>query len=286
MSELNIKGPVLLIGATGLLGSEISSALKAHKISVIEKDSTSLDVTNGKAIAEAIETIQPTWIINAAAYTDVDKSETERESARLINGVGPAQLAKAATAAKARLIHFSTDYVFSGEGEKPWCETDPRNPLDRNWYGETKLMGEKAVLTFSEHLVMRVQWLYGKQRNRFVALKDKESFSPFVDQFGAPTWTRDVVRALLVLMSQKASGLFHFAYDDFASWMDVYQFVKSELNLSVKLIPTRSRDLDLPAHRPLNGRLSNEKLKRQLGVQTLGSWKSSLREFLHQRQYD
>jgi dTDP-4-dehydrorhamnose reductase len=286
MSKLIISGPVLLIGANGLLGSEIASALEDPKISLIKKTSSELDITDAKVIADAIKKIKPHWIINAAAYTDVDKAEAERESARLINATGPSHLANVAASVNARLIYFSTDYVFNGEGEKPWAETDPREPVTPNWYGETKLMGEKAVLNYPNHLVLRVQWLYGKKRNRFSTLKNRVTFSPFIDQFGAPTWTRDVVKALLVLMAQEATGLFHFAYDDFASWMDVYQVVKEEWKLPVKLIPAHTRDADLPAQRPLNGRLANEKLKKQLGVQSLGSWKTSLKEFLSQVQND
>lgn len=281
-----ISGPILLIGSNGLLGSEIASALKEHQISFVEKNSSSLDITDPKAIVEGLKVVKPKWIINAAAYTDVDKAETDREEARLINAVGPKQLAELATGANARLIHFSTDYVFSGEGDKPWTEMDPTKPVPRNWYGETKLMGEKAVRNHPNHLVVRVQWLYGKKKNRFAGLKSREKFSPFVDQFGAPTWSRDVVKAVLALIVQEATGLFHFAYDDFASWMDVYQFVKDEWHLPVKLIPARTREVNLPAQRPLNGRLANDKLKRQLKLQSLGSWKTSLKEFLHQGQHD
>jgi dTDP-4-dehydrorhamnose reductase len=286
MSQLIVSHPVLLIGAHGLLGSEIASALEEQKISVLKKTSSELDITDTNAVTDAINKIKPHWIINAAAYTDVDKAETERESARLINAIGPSHLAHIAASVNARLIHFSTDYVFSGEGEKPWTETDLREPVTRNWYGETKLMGEKEVLNYPNHLVIRVQWLYGKKRNRFAGLRNRESFSPFVDQFGAPTWTQDIVKVLLALMAQEVAGLFHFAYDDFASWMDVYQVVKDEWKLPVKLFPAHTRNADLPAQRPLNGRLSNEKLKKQLGVQSLGSWKTSLKEFLHQVQND
>ncbi|MFM8269711.1 MAG: dTDP-4-dehydrorhamnose reductase [Pseudomonadota bacterium] len=280
MSQLSFTGPILLIGASGLLGSEIAAVLPEHL------QFPDLDITHSSSVSDIIQRTKPQWIINAAAYTDVDKAETEREKAKLINAIGPAYLAQSAALVGARLIHFSTDYVFSGEGDKPWSENDPKNPVQPNWYGETKLMGESAVLNYPNHLVLRVQWLYGHQRNRFASLKHRDSFSPFVDQFGAPTWTRDVVRALLLLMTQKATGDFHFAYDDFASWMEVYQFVKNELKLPIKLKPTISSESTLPARRPQNGRLSNEKLKKQLGVQYLGSWKTSLREFLQQEKND
>lgn len=283
-----MKGPILLLGARGLLGSEIASAFSSYspKVDLYKKDSTSLDLADRTAVEAVIKEIKPYWIVNAFAYTDVDKAETERQKAELFNSIIPRELAELASKSKARLVDFSTDYVFSGEGDRPWSENDPKAPIKPNWYGETKLMGETAVLEYSQNLVIRVQWLYGTKKNRFTSLKDKQMFSPFKDQFGAPTWTRDVVRSLLTLMDQEATGLFHFAYDDFASWMDVYQFVKDEMKLPVKLNPALTKNSVLPARRPLNGRLSNDKLKKQLGVQSLGSWKNSLREFLHQVSRD
>lgn len=282
MSQLTLSGPILLIGSKGLLGSEIALALTeaCPEVSLIRKDSASFDITQPSVVKKVIEETRPQWIINAAAYTDVDKAEREREKAKLINADGPAYLAETASTLGSRLIHFSTDYVFSGEGERPWSETDIKKPVSPNWYGETKLMGENSVLKYPEHLLFRVQWLYGAKRDRFKSLRERETFSAFIDQFGAPTWTRDVAKILLLLISQQARGSFHFAYDDFASWMDVYQFVKDELKLSVKLLPTLTSEANLPALRPRNGRLSNEKLKMQLGLKSLGSWKSSLKEFL------
>lgn len=288
MSRITHSGSVLLIGSQGLLGNEIAFEFKKTfpDVALIESTSQDLNITDENSVGTAIQKVRPQWIINAAAYTDVDKAEVERDTAKALNAIGPTNLARQANLFGARLIHFSTDYVFSGEGERPWKENDVTLPVQPNWYGETKLLGEKAVLNYPEHLVLRIQWLYGKKRNRFAILRERETFSPFVDQFGAPTWTKDVVRALFPLMAQSASGLFHFAYDDFASWMDVFQFVKEELKLPIHFIPKKSRDVNLPARRPLNGRLSNEKLKKQLGLESLGSWKSSLKEFLKQVQDD
>ncbi|NBT58431.1 NAD-dependent epimerase/dehydratase family protein [bacterium] len=283
-----MEGPVLLLGARGLLGSEINSSFSSFlsKANFYPQDSSSLDLTDHKTVLKTIKKINPSWIINATAFANVDGAETERNKAQILNAEVPEQLADLASELKSRLVHFSTEYVFSGEGDRPWSETDAKLPVKPNWYAETKLRGENAVLRHPEHLVLRIQWLYGKKKNRFVSIGNKDRFTPLVDQFGAPTWTGDVVTALSALMKQKASGLFHFAYDDFASWFEVYEFVKSELNLPVQLVPTRSQDLGFPARRPLNGRLSNEKLKKQLGVKSLGSWKSSLRRFLQQVQID
>ena len=141
-------------------------------------------------------------------------------------------------------------------------------------------MGDQEVLSQPQNVVLRVQWLYGKKRERFSSLRLKESFTPFMDQFGAPTWTLDIAKVLISLMERDARGLFHFAYDDFASWYEVYELVKQELGLHTQLIPKRSSEVHLPAKRPLNGRLCNHKIKNFLGISSLGSWRDSLKMFL------
>lgn len=284
MSRLSLNGPIVVTGSRGMLGTEFGLALTeilpANEIILADKGKC--DLNNPSQVKAFLEETRPKWVINTAAYTQVDKAETERDLAEAINAKGPRLLATLCREISAKLVHFSTDYVFSGEGTTPWVETDVPNPLKPNWYGETKLQGEKSVLEFPEHLVFRVQWLYGKKRERFSVLRDKREFTPFCDQFGAPTWTQDIVETVLQVMAKNGAGLFHFSYDDFASWYEVYQLVKEEWGLKTELVPKKSEEVSLPAKRPLNGRLSNRKLKKFLGVETLGSWKSSLREFLKQ----
>jgi len=284
MSEINLKGPILITGSKGILGTEFCSYLKNHfpHISVYETCSSILDITDLKAAEAFIKKTNPAWILNTAAYTDVDRAEEERDRAQLVNGRGPGKLSDLAFQLGARLVHFSTDYVFNGEGTRPWSETDLPNPVKPNWYAETKLEGELAVLKNPANLLFRVQWLYGLKKNRFSQLKNKPAFTPFEDQFGAPTWSLDIVTYVLKVMSKGGSGLFHFSYDDYASWFEVYQFVKEEWGLPIQLIPQKADAVHLPAKRPKNGRLSNEKLKQFLGISKIGSWKTSLRAFLSQ----
>lgn len=235
-----------------------------------------LDIVDESSVSRVLDHYQPSVVVNCAAYTNVDGAEKERELARLVNASGPANLARACNRLGAKLIHFSTDQVFDGDNDRPWTELDVPNPL--NYYARTKLDGEGAVLNYPRNLVLRVQWLYGIKKERFTQLKRLASFSPFLDQRGAPTWTMDIARVVPSLL--EAEGLFHFAYDDSATWVEVFTFVKEILGLKTELCPRYTHEAGLPAKRPLYCVLSNQKLRRALNKSTLGSWKDALPLFL------
>jgi dTDP-4-dehydrorhamnose reductase len=240
-----------------------------------------LDVTRPEEVRRVIREAAPSVVINATAYTKVDLAETDRMAAEILNAHAPAFLASACGEVGATFVHFSTDQVFDGKTAAPYREEDPTHPL--NWYARTKLEGERAALAYEESLVLRVQWLYGETKDRFSGLRDQHVFTPFSDQVGAPTWTRDIVSAIPALLARGARGLYHFTYDDHASWADVFAFVKDHWNLAVELKPRPTAQFDLPAARPLFSVLSNAKLKKTLGVEKLGNWRDSLREFLDLR---
>lgn len=235
-----------------------------------------LDITSQAQIDRTFADLKPTLVINAAAYTNVDAAETDRAAALEVNARGPSLLADACRRLGAKLVHFSTDQVFDGESKRPWLESDKPKPL--NYYATTKLAGERAALGVSNAVVLRVQWLYGRKKERFTQLKTQKVFTPFSDQWGAPTWTCDVARRLAQICEH--SGLFHFAYDDHACWAEVFEFVKDTLVLNVELRPRATSEVPLPARRPLYCVLSNQKLRRALGCERLGSWKDALSEFL------
>ncbi|MBI4863574.1 MAG: dTDP-4-dehydrorhamnose reductase [Candidatus Riflebacteria bacterium] len=272
--------PVLVTGARGLLGSDLVVALRQAygEARVICTDCQELDITDRSQVSRWFQQVRPGVVVNAAAFTDVDGAETRREEASRLNALGPGNLAEACGSAGARLVHFGTDYVFDGTGHRPWAETDAPNPI--NHYGATKLAGDLNVLAGPRNLVLRIQWLYGRRRDRFTALRGKDRFTPFCDQFGAPTWSRRVAAVVVELLNRDAAGLFHVAHDDHASWAETYAFACRELGLAVRLVPCRSSEVNLPAPRPLFGVMSNRKLVELLGQQVMGSWKDSLREFL------
>lgn len=271
---------ILIVGASGMLGSDLKTVLeKIPKWRIVSLGRDSLDITKFDEVRRIFQELKPAWVVNSAAFTDVDRAENERESAFALNVLGPRHLATCAFDIGARLVHFSTDQVFDGTGQRPWTEDDHPHPL--NYYAETKYLGEKETLESSVNLLVRVQWLYGEKKDRFTPLKHRATFTPFVDQFGAPTSTRQVAEVVRELVQKEVSGLYHFAYDDFASWAEVYRFVKEELELSIRLEPKMTDDVDLPAKRPKFCVLSNQKLLNRLGWKEMGSWKIPLRQFLN-----
>ena len=263
-----------------MLGSDLVPAFRKAfgDENVIAMGRADLDITDEKAVFETIRKIKPEVVVNAAAYTNVDGAEKEREAAHRINVLGPTYLSQACREYGVRLVHFSTDQVFGGDVHHPRTEDESTSPL--NYYAATKLMGEKAVLTNPNSLVVRVQWLYGKKKDRFTILKDKKEFSPFADQIGCPTWTKHVAEATAELVLRRSIGVFHFAYDDSASWAEVFQFVKDTMGYQVELRPKLTAELNLPARRPLFSALSNKKLVSVLKRAQLGSWRDALKEFL------
>ena len=277
-----LSGRIVVTGANGMLGWDLGQVLGPllPGSRLVLLDRSALDITRPEQVAHLRE-YRPSVVINSAAYTNVDHAEREREAAYAVNVRGVAHLASFCREMGARLVHFSSDQVFDGSGSTPWRETDPPRPC--NWYAETKHLGEVEALKNEDALVLRVQWLYGQRKDRFTILRGKETFSPFADQCGAPTWSRDIARAVVALVARGAQGLYHFSYDDYASWADVFQFVKEELQLSTRLIPRKTQEARLPARRPLFSVLSNRKLVEFLCMEGMGSWKDPLGEFLKSR---
>lgn len=266
-----------------MLGSDLLARLAPHFPNLLAPRRAELDLMDLRSLTRYLIAARPQIVINAVAYTDVDRAELEREMATLLNDRLPSTLGELAPAIGFKPVHFSTDYVFSGESERPWTEEDTCAPVSPNHYAHTKLSGEKGILQAPNALLLRVQWLYGEKRDRFTSLAGKTLFTPFSDQFGAPTWTKSIADAVVSLLAQDARGIFHYAADDSASWAEVYQFVKEELGLTVELRPQLSTEVKLAARRPRYGVMDNSKLKRALGISSLGSWKEPLREFLRLR---
>jgi dTDP-4-dehydrorhamnose reductase len=278
----NDLGKILITGAGGMLAYDLEQAFsKAYPGKVVALGVGDLDITSPVSIEKAFALHQPQVVINAAAYTNVDGAETERHVAYGINATGTQYLVDACRTSGRAFVHFSTDHVFDGEVDHARTEEETPNPV--NYYATSKLEGERFALAYDRALVLRVQWLYGVKKDRFTTLRGKEVFTPFADQFGAPTWTQTVTQTVRELLRRDTYGLFHFAYEDYASWAQVFEFVKEKLNLTVRLVPKMSSEVSLPAKRPRFSVLSNAKLKRALGVDSMGSWKTDLAAFLDQR---
>ena len=220
---------LLLTGAAGMLGGDLLVAAERRGLAVVGLTHAELDITDAAAVHLTIEAAAPQAIVNCAAWNDVDGAEADDTAALALNRDGPANLADAADAAGARLVHVSTDYVFAGTADRPYVESDPTCP--RTAYGASKLAGERAVLARAgEHVVARTAWLFGKRRSNFVAwvLDSAAAGRPveaFTDQVGCPTYTVHLAERLLELAAGDRRGVFHEAAAGHCSRFELAQAV-------------------------------------------------------------
>ena len=284
---------ILLTGKTGQVGGELNNILKdiGELVSVGREH---LDLSKITSIEPAILDIQPDIIINAAAYTAVDKAEEESELAMTVNGIAPGVLAKAAKKIKASLIHYSTDYVFDGRSDTPYREENITCPL--SIYGKSKLAGEKNIAEAGiPYLILRTSWVYSLQGKSFLRTikklaEEKDTLRIVDDQIGAPTWARSIALATRTIIKQylkdgadsSLSGIYHLTCQGKSSW---YDFAKEILNISsasqnTKLLPIPTSDYPTPATRPLYSLLSNEKLEKVFGFK-MPHWHDSLKDCIN-----
>lgn len=288
---------ILLIGKTGQVGWELCRAL-APLGKVTALDRHAIDLADPDSIRRAVRTVSPDLIVNAAAYTAVDKAESEPDAAMAINGIAPGILAEEAKRLNALLIHFSTDYVFDGIKSTPYTEDDEPNPL--NVYGQTKLAGERAVIAVGgAHLIFRVSWIYGARGKNFLLTmlrlaKQRNALRIVNDQIGAPTWSRliaEIVAHVLVSRSRdiaagECNGIYHASAAGRASWYDFAAEIfrcdddghRSMHGLDIDIphvSPIPSSEYVTPATRPANSLLSSKKLIDTFDI-FLPDWRDSL----------
>jgi dTDP-4-dehydrorhamnose reductase len=276
---------ILLFGKNGQLGWELQRSLAplGELVALGSRDEALWsDFSQPGRLAETVQQVAPDVIVNAAAYTAVDKAEAEVEQARLVNATAPGVLAEAAQARGALLIHYSTDYVFDGSGSAPWREIDAMSPL--NVYGTTKLEGERLVARYDRHLIFRTSWVYAARGGNFAKTmlrmaKERDRLTVIDDQFGAPTGadlladlTAHAIRATLAQPSK--AGLYHAAAAGETTWNGYARFVLEQAGLAgvalkaspqrVEPVPTSA--FPTPARRPHNSRLETAKLRDTFGL--------------------
>ncbi|MGV2828937.1 dTDP-4-dehydrorhamnose reductase [Myxosarcina sp. GI1(2024)] len=285
---------ILLTGITGQVGAELQQTLTTLG-EVIGVDRASLDLTIPEQIEAAIATIKPDIILNAAAYTTVDKSETETELAMAINASAPKIMAAAAEKIGAKMVHISTDYVFDGKNYTPYTETDPTNPLGT--YGKSKLLGEIGVReNCDRHIILRTAWVYGSRgHGNFVKTmlklgSTREEIRVVADQIGSPTWSYDIAKTIASLLTKITvipGEIYHYSNSGVASWYDLAVAVFSEakeLGFPLKIqrvVPITTAEYPTPAKRPAYSVLSKTKITQTLGVYP-PHWQESLRQMLTQ----
>jgi len=269
---------ILLTGRNGQVGSELEAILHP----AVATDHAMLDLADVDAIHSVVRAAEPEVIINAAAYTAVDKAESEPELAMRINGAAPGVLAEEARRANALLVHYSTDYIFDGTKRSPYVETDPTGPM--SVYGRTKLEGETRIRASGcRHLILRTAWVYGRGGNFVRAIlrqAEKGAALRVVnDQIGAPTWSRDIAKVTSDLLNKSAEGTFNVSAGGSASWYEVALEILRLVGRKLEVTPVSTAEYGAKARRPAYSVLDTARL-RASGVKPIGDWRQRLAEHL------
>lgn len=285
---------ILLTGITGQVGQELRQTLTTLG-EVIEVSRQQLDLSQPTQIQSQIAKLKPKIIVNAAAYTAVDKSESESDLAMAINATAPKEIAIAAREVGATLLHISTDYVFSGQNHTPYLETDSTAPL--GVYGKSKLLGEVGVReNCDRHIILRTAWVYGARgHGNFVKTMlrlgaERSELKVVADQIGSPTWSYDIASVITQLLSKSLAdpniqGTYHFTNSGVASWYDlaVATFAEArQLGFPLKIeqvIPITTAEFPTPTQRPAYSVLSKTKITQAIGVHP-PYWRNSLKKML------
>ncbi len=276
---------IALIGSTGMLGIDVNSTLKEAGFFIQNYNSLNLDITDKGRVMASLMKLMPDYIINCAAYTNVDLAESEKDKADGVNHAGAKNLADAAKEINARLIHISTDYVFDGTKKTPYKENDEVSPI--NEYGLSKLKGENAIKeSGASYIIIRTEWLYGKNGKNFVntilKLADsKKKIEVVNDQFGSPTYTKDIASALseIIKKDNGSNEVYHLTNVGTVSWFEFAQeIIKVFKRINCEIMPVSSNKFIRPAKRPANSVLDCSKIKEHYKIE-LRNWKSALRKY-------
>ena len=276
---------IIVTGANGQLGSEIKTITKLYpNHEFIFTDVDTLDLTNEKDVSKFIESIQPNFLINCAAYTAVDKAEEDTSNAEKINATVPQQIAYLAQKHNFKLIHISTDYVYSGKQYQPLTEINSTDPA--SVYGKTKLLGEDLVFKATDAIVIRTSWLYSIFGNNFVKSMlrlgtERDKLGVVFDQIGSPTNAADLAQALIKIIEQFLqnniwhSVVYHYSNEGVCSWYDFAYEIMQLAKLECKINPILSNEYPLPAPRPAFSVMNKQKIKDTFNFD-IPNWKASL----------
>jgi len=281
---------ILITGAKGQLGNELKVvSQKYYGYDFIFTDVDTLDITNPVKTAEYIKKTRPDWIINCAAYNQVDKAESDYQTALLINGIAVKNISDSIKDSTCRFIHISTDYVFDGKSNVPYSDNSPAFPLSA--YGRSKFEGEKAALTHHGSMILRTSWLYSSFGKNFVKTiirlgNEKDSIQVVSDQTGTPTYARDLAEAIMqiisgVIRNQIAfnAGIYNYSSEGLCSWYDFAVAIIEEAGLECEVIPILSEDYPTDAKRPAYSVMNKSKIKENYNI-VIPHWRTSLKRFI------
>lgn len=279
---------VLVTGAKGQLGTDLMNELAKRGIEGIGVDVQEMDITDAEACRRVIKNSGADAVIHCAAYTAVDAAEDNVELCRRINGEGTRNVAQACKEADVKLMYISTDYVFDGQGTRPWEPDDERHPL--NVYGQTKYEGELAVEELSDkYFIVRIAWVFGVAGKNFIKTmlrlgKERGAVSVVDDQVGSPTYTHDLARLLVDMIQTDKYGRYHATNEGLCSWYEFAKEIFRQAGMDVPVTPVSSSEFPAKATRPSNSRMSKEKLSDN-GFERLPAWQDALGRFLKEIEY-
>lgn len=292
---------ILVAGAGGMLGCDMTLELAARRHDVVALTRGDLDIADIGAVRERVSALRPDVVVNCAAYTRVDDAERDRETAFATNALGPRNLALACRRVGAALLHISTDYVFDGEKGEPYTIWDPPSPL--NVYGASKWWGENYVRSLlPEHYLVRTSWLFGEHGRNFVTtmlrMADKcggdelessravcahrgvaQGIPVVADQQGSPTYTADLAKACADLLETGCFGIYHVTNQGVTTWYEFAKAIFARVGLAVNVWPVTSEEFARPARRPRNSALDAYPLRETIGY-VLSPWEDALARFL------
>lgn len=276
---------ILVTGVMGQLGHDVTEELEKNNIEYISCDRNEFDLTDKDATKKFILERKPDGVIHCAAYTAVDKAEDEEDLCRKINAEGSLYVAEACEKIGAKMIYVSTDYVFGGDGDKPYEPDDEKNP--QNVYGITKLEGENNALGIcSKTFVVRTSWVYGINGNNFVKTmrrlaETRDELSVVSDQIGSPTYTRDLAKLLVEMIKTEKYGVYHASNEGFISWAEFAEMIMKKSGLTTKINHIPTSEYPVRAKRPLNSRLSKKCLTDN-GFSLLPSHDDALERYIEE----
>jgi len=278
---------VLVTGADGQLGYDVVKKLKKLDIEHIGVDKEDFDLTIENETKEFILNYEPDVIIHCAAYTDVDQAEVERELCYQVNVEGTRYVAEIAKELDAKMLYISTDYVFDGQGEKPFEVTDQPNPI--NYYGETKYLGEQEVQKLlDKYFIVRTSWVFGEHGDNFVKTmlklgKERDEISVVADQYGSPTYTGDLAKLIVEMIKTDKYGIYHATNEGFCSWYEFAKEIFKVAGIDIKVKPVSSKKFKSKATRPSNSKLSKKSLANNR-FKLIDCFKQSINKFINRNK--
>ena len=273
---------IFVTGVRGQLGHDVVKELEKRGIEAVGVDIQEMDITDAGSVDRVIKAAAPDTVIHCAAYTAVDAAEDNVELCRRVNALGTENVAAVCRDLNCKLMYISTDYVFNGQGTRPWEPDDEREPL--NVYGQTKYEGELAVETLEKYFIVRIAWVFGVNGKNFIKTmlnlgKTRDSLTVVDDQIGSPTYTYDLARLLVDMIETEKYGRYHATNEGLCTWYEFAREIFKQAGIQVNVTPVTSDQYPAKAKRPMNSRMDKSKLTEK-GFQPLPPWQDALRRYL------